>query len=233
MEFCSREKDEYKVEVLQVEKLDRMTVFAALLKDLPMGYKDTVLPKPLLRNGTVNCLTFEENTRQPYNDNLCLFGALALHLHGTQQLEENTPKMFDLFINKMSGLSADQFRGVHMNDIRFVEDLLTLNIVLYNIDIVDGNIIGELARRSLQKYNNTVRLLRYNNHICFVSNYIAVFQAFRCPNFDIFFNRTFNLGQHLTTCSERVKIVYPRNVYQIRETLFDKLNSFGIKYTNQ
>ena len=51
-----------------------------------------------------------------------------------------------------------------MNDILFVEDLLTRNIVLYDIDIVEGNIIGELARRNLQKYNNTVRLLRYNSH---------------------------------------------------------------------
>ena len=120
-----------------------------------------------------------------------------------------------------------------MNDIPFVEDLLTLNIVLYDIDIVDGKIIGGLAWRSLQKYNNTVRLLRYNNHICYVSNINAVFQAFCCPNCDTFFNRNFNLEQHLTTCSERVRNVYPRNIYPIRETLFDKLDSFGIKYTSQ
>ena len=36
-----------------------------------------------------------------------------------------------------------------MNDIPIVEDLLTLNILLYDIDIVDGNIVGELARRSV------------------------------------------------------------------------------------
>ena len=42
----------------------------------------------------------------------------------------------------MDGLGADQFQCVHMNDILFVEDLHTLNIVLYDIDIVDGNIIG-------------------------------------------------------------------------------------------
>ena len=86
-----------------------------------------------------------------YNDNLCLFRALALHLHGTQRLEGETSKIFNLFINKMDGMSADQFRGFHMNDIPFVEDLLTLNIVMYDIDIVDDDIIGELARRSLQK----------------------------------------------------------------------------------
>ena len=129
----------------------------------------------------------------------------------------------------MDGLSADQFRGVHVYDNPFVEDLLTLNIVLYDIDIVDGNNIGELNRRILQKYNNTVRLLWYNIHIDYVSNIKAVFQAFRCPKCDIFFTRTFNLKRHLTTCRERVKNIYPRNVYQIRETLFDKLDSFSIK----
>ena len=133
----------------------------------------------------------------------------------------------------MDGLSADQFQGVHMNDIPFVEDLLALSILLNDIDIVDGNIIGELARRSKQKYENSVRLLRYNNPKCYVSNINAVLQSFRCPNCDTFFNRTFNLERHLTTCSERVKNVYPMNVYQIRETLFDKLDSFGIKYTSQ
>ena len=119
-----------------------------------------------------------------------------------------------------------------MNDIPIVEDLLTLNILLYDLDIVDGNIVGGLARRSVQKYENTVRLLRYNNHICYVSNNNAVFQAFRCPNCDTFLSKTFSWERHLTACSERVKNVYPSNVYHIRETLFDKLDSFGIKYTS-
>ena len=87
----------------------------------------------------------------------------------------------------MDGLSADQIQGVHMKDILLVENLLTLNILLYDINIVDGNFIGELARRSLQKYNNSVWLLRYNNHICYVSNINAVFQTVPCPNCDIFF----------------------------------------------
>ena len=59
----------------------------------------------------------------------------------------------------MDGLSPNQFQGVHMNDIPTVEDLLTLNILLYDMDVVDGNIVRELARRSVQKYENTVRLM--------------------------------------------------------------------------
>ena len=78
----------------------------------------------------------------------------------------------------MDGLSPNQFKGVHMNDFPIVEDLLTLNILLYNIDIVDGNIIVELARRIVQEYYKAVRLLRYNNHIYYVRNINAVFQFF-------------------------------------------------------
>ena len=102
----------------------------------------------------------------------------------------------------MDGLSPNQFQGVHLNDDNTVEDLLTLKILLYDIDIVKASIIIELARRSVQKYENTVRLLRCKNHICFVNNINAVFQSFRCPNCDIFFNRKINLERHLTTCSE-------------------------------
>ena len=107
----------------------------------------------------------------------------------------------------MDGLSSNQLHGVHMNNIPSVEDLLTLKIVLYNIDIVDGNIIGELPRQGVQKYEKTVRLLRYNNHLCYVNNIIAIFQSFRCPNYDTFITRTFNFERNLTTCIERVKHV--------------------------
>ena len=38
---------------------------------------------------------------------------------------------------------------------------------------------------------------------------------------------------HFTTCSEWVKIVYPKIVYQTLETLFGKLDSFGKEYSNE
>ena len=66
-----------------------------------------------------------------------------------------------------------------------------------------------------------------------MNNINAVFQSLRCPNCDTSFHRTLNLERHLTTCSQRVKYVFPRNVYQIRETLFDKLDSFGINSTSE
>ena len=120
-----------------------------------------------------------------------------------------------------------------MTDIPKVEEILQLNIFLYDIDLVDGVLIGELARRSFQKYEKSVKLLRYNNHICYVNNINALFKAFRCTTWETFFPKTGNLERHLVTCSDRVKHIYPQNVYELRETLFEKLDAFNIPYKKE
>ena len=195
-----------------------------------MGCKDTVLPEPVLKKHIVNCLTFERITRQPYNDNLCLFRALALHSHGNEKLEEETSKIFNGFLNNSEEGFVSKFQGVHLNDVRKVEDLLQLNIFLYDFDFLDGELIGELCRRSFQKYEKSVKLLRYNNHICYVNNNNAFFKAFRCTTCDTFISQAGNLERHLVTCSDGVKHIYPKNIYQLRETLFERLDAFNIPY---
>ena len=230
VDICTPERSNTK---WKFYKLTNLTIFASLLKDVPMGCKDTVLHEPLLRNCNLNCLTFERNTRQPYNDNLCLFRALALHLHGNEKLEEETSKTFNLFQNNCGEGDPSKFQGVHMTDIPKMEEMLHLIIFLYDFDFVDGELIGELCRRSIQKYERSVKLLRYNNHICYVKNINALFKAFRSTTCGTFFSKTVNLERHLVTCSDRVKHIYPKNVYELRKTLFGKLDAFNIPYRNE
>ena len=71
-------------------------------------------------------------------------------------------------MSRIDGLNYSQFQGVHLNNYPIVEDRLLLNIFFYDIDIVERNIIGELARQSVQKHENIFRLLRYNIHKCYV-----------------------------------------------------------------
>ena len=92
--------------------------------------------------------------------------------------------------------------------------------------------MGELVRRSVGKYSDTVRLLRYKSHIYSVSKINVLLKAYRCPSCDQFIKRVHDLDRHLTTCKERVKHVFPKNIYDLRETLFDKLDSFSILYSN-
>ena len=101
---CSRERVNTK---WRLYKLSNLIVLAALLKEVPMGCNNSVLPEPLFKNHIINCLTFEEDTRQPFNDNMCLFRALALDMHRNQRLEGETSKLFNLFINKMDRLSLN------------------------------------------------------------------------------------------------------------------------------
>ena len=60
VDLCTRERANTK---WKFYKLTYLTVFAALLKDVPMGCEHSVLPEPLLKNQIVNCLTYEQNTK--------------------------------------------------------------------------------------------------------------------------------------------------------------------------
>ena len=90
---------------------------------------------------------------------------MCFYLHGKERLEEETNKLFNLYLQTKDGIEPASFQGVCMDDIPTVEDITGINIFLYDVDIVERSLVGELARRSVQKHPDTVRLLRYNSHI--------------------------------------------------------------------
>ena len=227
IEICTQERQNTK---WRFKLITNVTIFAALLKNVQMGCPDSVIPEPLMRNNHVNCLVSDRDTKQPYNDNLRLFRALAVHLHGTTSLETSTSKNFNDFLEK-SGCAPKHFRGVSMDNLPIVEDVVEKNIFIYDIDIEDGDFVGELAGRSIGKYKNTVKLLRYTNHIFYVNNIDNFFKCFRCPTCDTFFHKADHFNRHLLCCKDRNKNFYPKNVYSLRETLFEKLDGFNIEYT--
>ena len=124
-------------------------------------------------------------------------------------------------------------RGVSMDHLVFVENAIKHNIFIYDIDIEDGDFVGELARRSIEMYENNINLLRYNNHICYVDDINTFFKRFRCPNCDTFIKRAGNFHRHVKSCKDRIQHIYPKSVYTLRETLFDKLDGFGIGYEEE
>ena len=83
--------------------------------------------------------------------------------------------MFTLFLQKNGGTNPASFQGVSVYDIPIVEDMVQVSIFLYHVDFVDGVTIRKLARRNVGKHSDLVRLLRYNDDICYVSNIKASF----------------------------------------------------------
>ena len=206
--------------------ITNVTFFAALLKNIPMGCPDSVLPEPLLKNHSVNCLLSNKD-KEPYKDHLCLFRALAMYMNGRKDLDSHTSRYFTDFISK-SGNDPKNFRGVSVEDLPVVEGIVQRNIFIYDFDIQEGEYVGELARSSIGRFDKTVKLLRFNNHIIHTIDIDSFFKCFRCPSCDTFFHKSDHFNQHLLRCKDRVRHIYPKNVYELRETLFEKLEGFNL-----
>ena len=89
-----------------------------------MGCKPAVLPESLLINHTVKYLTFDKKN----NENLCLFRTVALHLLGNERLEEETSKLFNLFLINSTNPDPSKFQGICVDYIPSVEDIVGIKI---------------------------------------------------------------------------------------------------------
>ena len=64
-----------------------------------------------------------------------------MHFHGNERLEEETSEFFNIFLKKSIETDPENFRGVCMEGIAAVEDIVQADILLFDIDIVDGSMI--------------------------------------------------------------------------------------------
>ena len=86
-------------------------------------------------------------------------------MYGSSELETNAANLFSAYLHE-SGHDAINFRGVSIDHLVLVENAIKHNIFIYDIDIEEGEFVGELVRRSVEMYEKNIDLLRYNNHIC-------------------------------------------------------------------
>ena len=94
--------------------------------------------------------------------------------------EEETSEMFNLFLEHIGGTDPASLQVICLNDLSIEQDVVSINIFLYHMDIVDGAMIGDLVERGIGKHSNTVRLSLYNSLICCFSDNNGLFKAYRC-----------------------------------------------------
>ena len=136
-----------------------------------MGCKDTIVLVPLMESLSVKCLTYEQSPRKPYNDILCIFRGLALHVHGNERLSSETSRLFNLFFEKTGKTDRTVFGDVCMEDIAIVKDIVQVDIFSCDIDIVDGSTIGSLRGRV---WGNTIIL--YGSYVMIVTFAMSHYQ---------------------------------------------------------
>ena len=154
VELSTRERSSTKSKLLFTTNV---TIFAALLKNVPVGCKDILLPPSVVKRSDVNCLTYKSN-KERYNGKLCLLRAVCMHKTGNESMEEKTKKLFNSYITANEHLWVQNFRGVGLEDLHIVERLAELKILVYDIEVSDGGIIGALAERSLRPFISTATL---------------------------------------------------------------------------
>ena len=125
LEQCTQERQNTK---WRFKLITNVTIFAALLKNNPIGCPNSVLPEPLLKNHSVNFLMSDKD-EQPYKDHLCLFCALTIYLHCHSNLDAYTSQLFTEIISK-SGYDPKSFLGVTIDDSPLVERIVELNIFI-------------------------------------------------------------------------------------------------------
>ena len=135
------------------------------------------------------------------------FRALAFELYGFDYLALKTDQSFQRFI-EISRVKLEGFPGVDENNIYILEDNCEINIQLFNTDYDEnGEIVGELMRRSALLFSRIVNLIRYDNHICWTENLNNLLKKFRCHTCDTFLSSTRNLLNHQRQCPENIKHV--------------------------
>ena len=146
-----------------------------------------------------------------------MFIAVAVHLYGSAELETNAANFFSSFLHD-SGPDGINFRGVSMDNLVFVENAIKRNIFIYDIGIEAGDFFGGLARR-FEMYENKTNLMRYNNnHISYVDDINTFFKRFRGTDCDTFIKHAAHFNRHVKSCKDRIQPVYPKWVYNLRET---------------
>ena len=204
-----------------------VTFFVFLLSGVPLGCITQNIPSILLRNGYFKCFV-SDCEKKPYEDNLCMFRALAYDLYGSDELQNKTMEMMQMFLSATKR-DDETFPGIHEDDIPVLEEITDRNIQVYTIFFEEqSEMFAELTRRSLKKRTKTTSLLRYENHICWTADINKFLKRFRCYICDQYFDRSFNLLRHMQNCSDNIHHKYPTGAYQLSETIFDRLDDIQI-----
>ena len=199
VEQCTQERQNTK---WRFKLITNATIFAALLKKIPMGCAVSVLPEPLLRHTHVNCLLSNKD-KEPYKNHLGLFRAWPCTWTNIM-ISNQISRYFTEIVSK-SGYDPKSFREVSVGDLPVVEEIVQRNTFIYDFDIHEGEYLGELARRSLERFDKTVKLQRFNNHIIHTNDIDSFFKSFWCPSCDTFFKISEFLNKHLLRCKDRAK----------------------------
>ena len=155
-----------------------------------------------------------------YNDNLCLFRCLALHLG------REVAALYAEYANT----PVHAFVGVTLDDLHKVESKFETNVVVYQlVEIANGKTMAELVRRSTGHYTETMYVNLHETPYSYIRDINMYCHSWRCRNCEqALWKCPYDLHRHELTCEAGVNRIYKGGVYRPPSSVFERLDDEGI-----
>ena len=202
------------------EMVTNVTFFVNKILQHPIGCVDVILPDYVKRNKAIVGLVKDHYRNATYNDNLCLFRCLALHLK----------REVDTLYAEYTNTPVHAFVGVTLADLHKVEATFDVNVCVYKL-VPTGNekTKAEIVRRSLCSYAQTMYVNLYESHFSYIKDINTYCHSWRCRNCETsLWKNPKDLLRHERTCTEGIKRVYKGGVYHPPSSVFERLDDESI-----
>ena len=202
------------------EHVTNATFFLNRIVDHPIGCVGINLPDYVKNNKAIFGLEKDCYSKTTYNDNLCLFRCLALHL-GREAAA---------LYAEYTDTPVRHFAGVTLDELDKVETTFDVNVCVYKL-VPTGNekTKAEIVRRSLCSYAQTIYLNLYETHFSYIKDINTYCHSWRCRNCETsLWKSPYHLHRHESTCEAGVNRIYKGGVYQPPSSIFQRLDDEGI-----
>ena len=202
------------------ELVTNATFFLNWIIHHPIGCVGIDLPDYVKYNKAIVGLEKDRYRMTTYNDNLCLFRCLALHM-GREAAA---------LYAEYTDTPVHDFAGVTIDDLSKIEATFGVNVVVYKLDeITDGTTVGELVRRSPYQYIETMYLNLYETHFSYIRDIKAYSHSYKCSKCgESLCKYPSLLKRHELTCEGGIRRVYKGGVYRPPSSIFECMDDEGI-----
>ena len=202
------------------EHVTNATFFLNRIVDHPIGCVGINLPDYVKNNKAIFGLEKDCYRKTTYNDNLCLFLCLALHL-GREAAA---------LYAEYTDTPVRHFAGVTLDELDKVETTFKTNVFVYKlVEIADGKTTAELVCRSMGHYTETMYLNLYEAHFSYIKDIRMYSHSYKCSKCEqALWKSPYHLHRHERTCTEGIKRVYKGGVYRPPSSIFERLDDEGI-----
>ncbi len=203
--------------------------FQVFSTNFVLGTARTPLPSFIKLNDSVIGL---ENDRYglPYNDHLCAFRCLSLYYHKdlkhtSEYFIQWKEYLFSECETDIRELSMKKFEGVQLSQLPYFEECFRLNVHVFDLQPLN---IAVPVFKSTDRYEQTMYLNHYKNHLSYIQNFELYSKQFQCQSCKRIFDHHGNWKNHGKICENKTKYTYPGGFFQKRKTVFEELELVGI-----